>query len=676
MGHFAPLKYLFILFFLLLFWSCKTEKLPHAVGGFIQLDNNFLKKGIELKGEWEYLDGIKNSNDFTSSLAPFFNLPEHGTNGTFFRGISATGASTFRLRVFLPNTQTKWGIRTSQIYTAHKVYVNGKLIIDAGKTSETAENAEEEVRPHYGFFTNPSKNSAIEIILQVSNFNYYFGGIGKVPLLASAKFLEHRKKIEYSLDTVIITISLMMALLHFGFYLVYKDEKNNFSYGLLFLYLSESILFTNLGTRSLIDFFQKIPHFIFSTMDTLNLMLLPGMILFGHSTITGQKHFHKTMKYFWIVGLLLFIFSFFFTDYTGFHILEIAFIIVMISIVLVLRNSIMSKDSVFTKKIPVIIIATLSAIILFSNLAASLGYTDITYLTYFGILIVLASLSINSIFRLGNSFKEVARLSTQLQVTNRDLEQLIEERTEELNSYVRSIKRDLDLAQKIQANIMPVETDFDDLKLYLRFKPLDEVSGDIYDFYSLREGAIRIIIADATGHGLQAGLMTVAIKSEIESLKQMEEHCTQSFLRALNHGIATKFNGMFFTVAIFDVDIHANLVTYAMAGHPPQALIRQDGEVIKLLARGLLAGIDPEFQYFSGQTLFGKGDRLVLFSDGLFEQYNSKKEPYGLDQLFLSIEKNAGLVMKEFEKELFFDLEVFMANQKYHDDMTLMIIEP
>ena len=121
-----------------------------------------------------------------------------------------------------------------------------------------------------------------------------------------------------------------------------------------------------------------------------------------------------------------------------------------------------------------------------------------------------------------------------------DLEKKITERTDELSTAYERLNRaygqiqaDLTLAKRIQKRIMPENFDsIEGLDLVVHYYPMADIGGDIYDIFQLSPGYIRIFLADAIGHGIQAALITMIIKSEYEKVKTIEN--TRELLEWLN----------------------------------------------------------------------------------------------------------------------------------------------
>lgn len=163
--------------------------------------------------------------------------------------------------------------------------------------------------------------------------------------------------------------------------------------------------------------------------------------------------------------------------------------------------------------------------------------------------IFIQSLILSS--RIANAFLRAEELAESLKISNEsllavteNLEQIVSERTYQLNSSLNRIKKDLLLAKKIQQKILPEDgIKFEHLKIHLYFQPQDEVGGDFYDIFELDNGTVRFFVADATGHGIQAALYTMAIKSEYEAIKRFITK-TDDLMNHLNQKIQNKFSGL------------------------------------------------------------------------------------------------------------------------------------
>lgn len=257
-----------------------------------------------------------------------------------------------------------------------------------------------------------------------------------------------------------------------------------------------------------------------------------------------------------------------------------------------------------------------------------------------------------------------------------ELNQNLRKITDELNSSLMNIKRDLSLAKKIQDSILPKNlSTIESLNISTFYSPMDEVGGDFFDITEVKKGQIRIFLADATGHGIQGALITMAIKSEYESLK-MNFQNPNTLLENLNNEFLRKFHSInaFFSCVLVDIHIEEEKIYYAAAGHPPQILI-QAGKIQKLTSTGKIVGINENVLYKQSEFKFCKNDKLYLFSDGIFEEFNYVRDEFGEERLWEILEKQNTSTVGETLNLVVQEVDDFLGNLPQEDDMTFLGIE-
>lgn len=254
---------------------------------------------------------------------------------------------------------------------------------------------------------------------------------------------------------------------------------------------------------------------------------------------------------------------------------------------------------------------------------------------------------------------------------------VIEQKTKEVNETLDDLKRDISVAKKIQTSLMKKNfSHIKNLTFSVNYIPLDEVGGDIYDISELNHKCIRIFLADATGHGVQAALITMAIKSEYESFK----HSTSSpkkLLRNLNNDFVQKFGAIhsFFSCIVVDIYPEKNRIIYASAGHPDQIIQRKDWTLDIISRTGKIMGIMKDAEFEEVELRFESGDKLFLFTDGLFEEFNSDKEEFGEKQILNSIKEYSDRDLKDLFSEIMKNLNDFLDNSSRQDDITFIGVE-
>jgi len=150
------------------------------------------------------------------------------------------------------------------------------------------------------------------------------------------------------------------------------------------------------------------------------------------------------------------------------------------------------------------------------------------------------------------------------------------------------------------------------------------VGGDIYDVVEFTPGHCRVFLADATGHGVQASLRTMVLKSEYDRLKTVHE-TPESLLGELNHRLTAAYpdQEMFCTGCCFDIVSSGNRakLRYANAAHPP--LLRVGGSsVSEIYHVGTFLGAIAEAAFDATEVELESGDLVLAYSDGVSEQQN------------------------------------------------------
>jgi predicted ATPase/serine phosphatase RsbU (regulator of sigma subunit) len=266
---------------------------------------------------------------------------------------------------------------------------------------------------------------------------------------------------------------------------------------------------------------------------------------------------------------------------------------------------------------------------------------------------------------------ENSRLYSEIISLNADLEKKVEDRTKELMKSLNIIRKDLLYSKKIQTSILPPKSEFPALDFALIYQPMDEVGGDFYDFFEVRPGLIRVFVADATGHGVQAALVTMAIKSEYENLKLKDLNPSQ-ILTSLNNIVISKFKTLYFSCVVVDIDTNNCSLVYSSAGHPSQ-ILSKSGVIQELKKTGALLGLKQGIEYQSEYVQYNRGDRLYLFTDGVYEVFDSTRSEFGEDRFYKLLEQTEPLLPSEQIVSIQNHLIEFQGNGEFEDDLTLLV---
>lgn len=256
------------------------------------------------------------------------------------------------------------------------------------------------------------------------------------------------------------------------------------------------------------------------------------------------------------------------------------------------------------------------------------------------------------------------------------LDSKVKERTKELNSSLQIIKKDLLIAKKIQQNILPLDLEkLGPLKITIQYLPMTEVGGDFFDITEVKPNLYRLFVADATGHGVQAALVTMAIKSEYENVKLTVKD-PMLLIDILNRSYHRKYNSLnsFFTCIVVDIDINNGKLRYASAGHPEQVMI-QDDKLVHLVRTGRMIGLSKSIKVEMIELNFHKGDKLLLFTDGVFEEFNSRGDLFGEDYFHSLIDSYKIASSNQIVNQIITEVKQFIQKVGQEDDITFLGIE-
>ena len=211
----------------------------------------------------------------------------------------------------------------------------------------------------------------------------------------------------------------------------------------------------------------------------------------------------------------------------------------------------------------------------------------------------------------------LARIGTQLRL--RSMRRQLERQNDELEGWRRNLERDLEAARLTQQSLIPQKPpQLPGWQVATCYRPVIQVGGDIYGWLPMKDSRILFWIADGTGHGAAAALLTTLAKLLFHH-GGVEHDAPTTVMERVNSDFRSIFGARSFMtamcVALDPASGHASVVG---AGHPPLLVIRDNGatESIASIAPPLGLIEHPEFT----ETVIGfeAGDAFLLYTDGLF----------------------------------------------------------
>ncbi|HEY6361005.1 MAG TPA: SpoIIE family protein phosphatase [Vicinamibacterales bacterium] len=261
------------------------------------------------------------------------------------------------------------------------------------------------------------------------------------------------------------------------------------------------------------------------------------------------------------------------------------------------------------------------------------------------------------------------------------IEDLLQQKAEK-----ERLEQELKIAREIQMSLLPQgPLRMPGLALTGHCEPAREVGGDYYDFLPLDEHSLGLLIADVAGKGTSAALYMAELKGVMFSLSQLHRSPRALLIaadRILSRHLA---KSSFITITYAVVDLKARTLTYARAGHCP--LIYMPGpyapspQVQILAPDGLVLGLQIDNGEMFTRLLeevtvpLGRGDLLVLFTDGITEAMNPAGECFGEQRLGALIQQQAHLPFEELRERILREVNGFVGSAAQQDDMTMLLLK-
>lgn len=242
-------------------------------------------------------------------------------------------------------------------------------------------------------------------------------------------------------------------------------------------------------------------------------------------------------------------------------------------------------------------------------------------------------------------------------------------------------QEELKIAKKVQQSLLPVELDCNkDFDIIAFSNSADEVGGDYYDTYRINDERMALIIGDVSGKGTSAAFQMSQLKGTFQSLSQMDLS-PSGFLEYSNMALSRGLEKTsFVTASYFVIDSGRKVVEFARAGHCPTLYYRKSENAAKYyenkgLGLGILRNKDFNLYLEQSELEYKSGDVLVIYTDGITEANNFKKEEYGYDRLKDIVEKNAEKSIAEIRESLISDVYKFTEETDLNDDYTAVFIK-
>lgn len=274
--------------------------------------------------------------------------------------------------------------------------------------------------------------------------------------------------------------------------------------------------------------------------------------------------------------------------------------------------------------------------------------------------------------------------SKKLLEYQQSLEDKVNSRTKDLNVALERIREkefimetELDFAADIQKGIIPTNlSPWNGINFASYYQPMGKVSGDYYDIFRL-SGHVFVLLADVSGHGVPAALITMLAKQAFSNVVHEMLNPDEIF-RQVNEIIVNRVETSdYLTCFLLKID-QRNRVIFGSGGHPNAIHYEYKTEKMQLLdTNGMFIGsmLEANEFYENGTTKLKSGDRIFLYTDGLVEHRNPEGEQFGLERVLDLIKEHKYDSLKTTVQSIADNLKNFMKDAQVRDDISILAVE-
>lgn len=270
---------------------------------------------------------------------------------------------------------------------------------------------------------------------------------------------------------------------------------------------------------------------------------------------------------------------------------------------------------------------------------------------------------------------------SQMVKTQQELERV----AQELHKRNEVYEEELSLAHEIQLALVDTKSPkigFGEKQLTFgqRYLPISGLAGDFFDIQKIGDSKVGVFICDVMGHGVRSALIVTMLRGLMEQSSNLSTE-PNLYLGKLNEGLSAILNRakvtMFATACYMVFDLKESKMLYTVAGHP-SPIVRRNGEVGTLdisSAKGPALGLIPGVSYPVAEEKLEGLEKILLFTDGIFEAENHSGEAFMLKRLQSVVETCGSDGIEELLDDVIKRVLAFAQAQHFDDDVCLLGID-
>jgi sigma-B regulation protein RsbU (phosphoserine phosphatase) len=235
------------------------------------------------------------------------------------------------------------------------------------------------------------------------------------------------------------------------------------------------------------------------------------------------------------------------------------------------------------------------------------------------------------------------------------------------------VRDELEVARELQRELLPREApDVPGFSFAFSYRTANTIGGDYYDFLELDDGRLVVVIGDASGHGIAAGLLMAIANSSLRLGFDAEPDPARA-AGLVNRALCrTGGRRAFMTLFCGVLEPASGRLQFICAGHPFPFHRAADGAISELGSGALPLGIRTELEFAVHQAVIAPGDSLLLYTDGVVETIDATGESFGFERL--RKELAPGGSSETIHDRVLRELDRFRGDEPVYDDCSLVVI--
>lgn len=243
---------------------------------------------------------------------------------------------------------------------------------------------------------------------------------------------------------------------------------------------------------------------------------------------------------------------------------------------------------------------------------------------------------------------------------------------------LEKLQQEIRLATEIQMSILPQSTPLcKGLSVEVRYIPMTSIGGDFYDFHTVEDHQLGILLADVSGHGIPAAMGAAMVKMAFSASGSLAPFPSR-VLEYMKLTMAPRIGKQFVTACYAFINTKEHTLIVASAGHPPLLLLKNRGkEMIELKPQGrLIAQLPRSSEYGIEKVEIERGDRILIYTDGVVELRDQAGRAFGEERLMQLFREGAEISSGKFADSLLASLRKWSGeNTGFQDDVCYLLLD-